>query len=289
MLLRPFSRSTYLLQYVFILIAFYLFPICENGQEGGRSNLEAPSSCIDDSSTLLRSIIRYITTYNELLELKVSELLVVWSDLIANWHAWEEMEDLSIFECIKEVVNLHGKFGLKDFIMRGLPSPPAPPVPQRSIIEGISVFVSAAIKEYPSATWRASSCVHVLLHVPSYSPEVECVKQSLVIAFTEAAFSRFKAIRHKPCSMWKPLLLTISSCYLCYPDIVERVLVKNEHAGFTIWASALGFVATSAFEHHPSAESEIKLTSEYLSYRVSQNLQKYLDLYLLVNSCCLSY
>lgn len=228
--------------------------------EGGISDLEASPSCIDDSSALLRSIMRSITTYNELLELKVAELLVVWADSIANWHAWEEMEDLSIFECIKEVVNLHGKFGLKDFIVRGLPSPPVPPVPQRSIIEGIGAFVSTAIAEYPSATWRASSCVHVLLHVPSYSSEVESVKQSLVIAFSEAASSRFKAICSKPCSMWKPLLLTISSCYLCYPDIVERVLEKKEHTGFTIWASALGFIATSTFEHGPSAESEIKLT-----------------------------
>lgn len=245
---------------VFIFIAFYLFPICENCQEGGISDLEASPSCIDDSSALLRSIMRSITTYNELLELKVAELLVAWADSIANWHAWEEMEDLSIFECIKEVVNLHGKFGLKDFIVRGLPSPPVPPVPQRSIIEGIGAFVSTAIAEYPSATWRASSCVHVLLHVPSYSSEVESVKQSLVIAFSEAASSRFKAICSKPCSMWKPLLLTISSGYLCYPDIVERVLEKKEHTGFTNWASALGFIATSTFEHGPSAESEIKLT-----------------------------
>ncbi|CBI25943.3 unnamed protein product, partial [Vitis vinifera] len=135
--------------------------------EGAISDLEASPSCIDDSSALLRSIMRSITTYNELLELKVAELLVAWADSIANWHAWEEMEDLSIFECIKEVVNLHGKFGLKDFIVRGLPSPPVPPVPQRSIIKGIGAFVSTAIAEYPSATWRASSCVHVLLHVPS--------------------------------------------------------------------------------------------------------------------------
>ncbi|WJZ86762.1 hypothetical protein VitviT2T_006189 [Vitis vinifera] len=199
--------------------------------EGAISDLEASPSCIDDSSALLRSIMRSITTYNELLELKVAELLVAWADSIANWHAWEEMEDLSIFECIKEVVNLHGKFGLKDFIVRGLPSPPVPPVPQRSIIKGIV-----------------------------YSSEVESVKQSLVIAFSEAASSRFKAICSKPCSMWKPLLLTISSGYLCYPDIVERVLEKKEHTGFTNWASALGFIATSTFEHGPSAESEIKLT-----------------------------
>ena len=211
---------------------------------------------------------RSVTTYNDLLELKVSDLLVVWAELIANWHAWEEMEDLSMFECVKEVVHLHRKFRLKDFFVRGLPSPPAPPVKQSSIIEGIGQFVSTAIAEYPSATWRASSCVHVLLHVPSYSSEAESVK-SLVVAFSEAAFSRFMAIRSKPCSMWKPLLLTLSSCYLCYPDIVERVLEKNDRTGFTIWASALGFIGTSSFEHGPSAESEIKLIGQYFTFQVS--------------------
>lgn len=247
------------------------FPICKNGQEGSTSDLEASPSCIDDSSALLRSVMRSVTTYNDLLELKVSALLVVWAELIANWHAWEELEDLSFFECIKEVVHLHRKFGLKDFFVKGLPSPPAPPVPQRSIIEGIGQFVSAAIIEYSSATWKASSCVHVLLHVPSYPSEVESIKQSLVVAFSEAAFSRFRAIRSKPCSMWKPLLLTVSSCYLCYPDIVERVLEKNERTGFTTWASALAFIGTSSFEHGPSTESEIKLTGQYFTFQVSYN------------------
>ncbi|CAK9174135.1 unnamed protein product [Ilex paraguariensis] len=193
-------------------------------------------------------------------KLKILELLLVWADLIADWHEWEEMEDLSIFNCIKEVVNLHKNFPLKNFIVRDVPSPPAPPVPQRSIIEGIGAFVSGAFSQYPSAIWRASSCVHLLLHVPTYSLEGESVKQALVIAFSQAVFSRFVEIQMKPCSLWKPLLLAISSCYLCYPDTVEKILEKSEHDGFTVYAAALGFVSTSKFEHGLSTESEIKLT-----------------------------
>lgn len=226
----------------------------DKDQEGAASR---PPSCIDDSSTLLLSILSSVTGSNVLLELKVSELLLVWADLIADWHAWEESEDLSVFDCIKEVVNLHSKYGVKNFLVRQMPSPPAPPVPQRSIVEGIGVFVSEAIVQYPSATWRACSCVHILLHAPIYSFETDGVKQSLAITFSKAAFSRFKEIQSKPRSLWKPLLLAISSCYLCYPDVVEGILEKVECGGFAIWASALVFL-TSSFESGLLA-SEIKL------------------------------
>ncbi|XP_028120477.1 importin beta-like SAD2 homolog [Camellia sinensis] len=218
-----------------------------------------PPSCIDDSSALLRFIMQSVTEGNEVLKLKVSELLLVWADLIANWNAWEETEDLSIFNCIKDIVNLHQKFMLQNFMMGEMPPPPAPPVPH-PIIEGIATFVSEAFSQYPSATWRASSCVHLLLHVPSYTFEAEGIKQSLVIAFSHSAFSRFRDIRNKPSSLWKPLLLAVSSCYLCYPDVVEKILEKDEHEGFAVWASAVGLISSSTFEHGLSSESEIKLS-----------------------------
>lgn len=224
------------------------------------SPLLPPPSCIDDSSALLRFIMQSITTSNELLKVKLSELLLVWADLIANWHAWEETEDLSIFNCIKDIVSLNQKIVLKNFILGEMPSPPAPPVMRQSIIEGIGGFISAAFSQYPSATWRASSCVHLLLHVPSYKFEAEGVRQSLVIAFSKAAFSRFGDIKSKPCSLWKPLLLAVSSCYLCYPDVVEKILEKDEHEGFAVWASALGLISSSKFEHGLSSESEMKLS-----------------------------
>lgn len=247
----------------------WLSPIHPLDQEGEAS---PPPSCVDDSSTLLWSIMLCVTGSDILLELKVSELLLVWANLIADWHAWEESEDLSIFDCIKEIVSIHSKYGLKNFLARQMPSPPAPPVPQCSIIEAIGVFVSEAISQYPSATWRACSCVHLLLHVPSYSYETEGVKQSLVIAFSRAAFSRFREIRSKPCSLWKPLLLAISSCFLCYPDTVEGILEKGEDGGFAIWASALGFMSTSSFEPGLSSECELKLLVTVLAQVVERLL-----------------
>lgn len=192
-------------------------------------------------------------------ELKVSELLSVWAEMIAEWHAWEESEDLSIFDVIKETVSLNSRYGLKNFLVKDMPPPPAPPVPERSIVEGIGTFVSEAIKQYPSATLRACSCVHLLLHCPTYSLETEGVKQSLAIAFTSAAFSRFIEVQSTPDSLWKPILLAISSCYLCYPDIVEGILEKAEKGGVTIWASALCHVSNSSFEAGLTATSEMKL------------------------------
>ncbi|KAK3190206.1 hypothetical protein Dsin_029767 [Dipteronia sinensis] len=234
----------------------WLTPI--HSLEGEVSSSESPPSCIDDASTLLRSIMLAVSESNVIVELKLSELLLVWADLIADWHAWEETEDLSIFDCIEEVVSLHSKYGLKNFIVRQMPSPPAPPVPLQSIIEGIGAFLSEAIVQYPSATWRACACVHTLLHVPNYS-ETEGVKQTLTIAFSRAAFSHFRRIQSKPCSLWKPLVLAISSCYLCYPDTVEGILKKEENGGFTIWGSALAYICSSSFEPGLSLETEIKL------------------------------
>lgn len=228
------------------------------------------SSCIEDLSTLLLSVMLCIDGNHMIQELKISELLSAWAEMIAEWHAWEESEDLSIFDVIKEIVKLDSRYRLKNFLVKEMPPPPAPPVPNRSVIEGIGTFVCEAIKQYPSATYRACSCVHMLLHCPTYSLETEGVKQSLAIAFSRAAFSRFIEVRSTPSSLWKPLLLAISSCYLCYPDIIEGILEKGEEGGITIWASALCHISSSSFEAAGlTAESEMKLIGKCLLFAVA--------------------
>ncbi|KAL5700694.1 hypothetical protein ACHQM5_026109 [Ranunculus cassubicifolius] len=194
-----------------------------------------PPSCINEASIMLRSMMQFVTEDKQVIEMKLPELLTEWANLIANWHAWEEQEDLLIFDCVKEAIQFFSKFDLK----------------KPSIIEGIVTFLSEAISQYPSATYRACSCVHSLLHLPQVVH-----KQALVTAFSQAAYSRFQEIQTKPSPLWKPIILVISSCYLCYPDIVENVLGKD---GFTSWASALGHISTSSFEPGLSSESEIKL------------------------------
>ncbi|KAL6190783.1 hypothetical protein ACLB2K_037177 [Fragaria x ananassa] len=247
----------------------WLAPMHRSDQE---DNTLLPPSCLDSASTLLRSIMLSVTGSNVILELKVLELLLVWADLIADWHAWEESEDMSVFECIKEVVNLQNKYGLQNFIVGQMPSPPAPPVPKHSVIEGIGTFISEATLQYPSATWRACSCIHLLLHVPSYSSETESVKQSLAAAFCQATYSHFREIKSKPGSLWKPLLLAISSCYLCCPEVVESTLEKDGDGGLETWVAALGMISTNSFKPGLSRESEIKLIAMALAKVVERLL-----------------
>ncbi|CAH2053475.1 unnamed protein product [Thlaspi arvense] len=218
-----------------------------------------PTSCIDHLSTMLRFIVLASTNCNVVVELRLTELLVVWANLLASWNGWEESEDLAVFDCIEEVVGINNKYGIRNFLFRDMPSPPAMPVRPRSVVESIGSFVSKAILEYPSATRRACSCVHALLHVPDYTSDIEGVGKSLAVVFSEAAFSRFLELREKPCSLWRPLLLAISSCYISYSDIVEGVLEKVISGGFELWVSSLAFSYSLTFDASPSTAPEVKL------------------------------
>ncbi|XP_076942305.1 uncharacterized protein LOC143612130 [Bidens hawaiensis] len=211
---------------------------------------ESPSSsCIDDSSTLLTFIMSDINGNDVVRKQNVSKLLLIWASLISNYSSWEEEEDSSIFSCIKEAAYLHKKITLTNFI-HGSTSQP-------SIIEGICGFVSNAFSQYPSVIYRASSSVHILLHVLTCSHEDEHIMHAVTASFTSAAFSCFKEKQVKQSHVWKPLLLAICSCYLRYPEIVEKTL---EHEGLRVWAHALFSISSTMFEHGLSNESEIKLT-----------------------------
>ncbi|XP_073009559.1 uncharacterized protein [Typha latifolia] len=218
------------------------------------STLPSPS-CVNDASVLLGALMRFATTIDEIADLKITELVAVWSGLVADWHAWEEMEDQAIFNSIQEVINFHRRFDFNGFFLRRKNTC----ISTGSIIENISSFITEAIAAYPSATWRACLCVHALLHIPRFSNETKDVKQMIALRFAHTAFSRFKDVSKKPIGLWKPLLLVISSCYISYPEDVEKVLENDEPNGFTIWASSLAQISSSSFEFGLSSESEIKL------------------------------
>ncbi|XP_030507161.2 importin beta-like SAD2 homolog [Cannabis sativa] len=229
-------------------------------------------SSINDASTLLRSIMLSVTESNAISKLKLPELLLLWANLIAEWNLWEESEDMSVFDCIQEVVSLQNRYKLKEFFVRPIPSPNQH-VPKRSIIEGIGAFVSEAISQYPSAMWRACSCVHMLLTLPRDSVEIEGVMQSLAVAFSGVAFSRFNELQSKPCSQWKPLLLSLTSCYLCCPDLVERSLNKDVNGGLEIWASELSKICSRSNEACPTMESEIRLIVMALAKIIERHVE----------------
>ncbi|KAI3821597.1 hypothetical protein L1987_09166 [Smallanthus sonchifolius] len=242
------GRSTIAKAFTDLLQVAWLIP-AENESEVPES---PPSCCIDDSSTLLTFIMSDVNENDAVQKHNVSKLLLVWAGLISNWHDWEEEEDSSIFSCIKEAAYLHKKVSLINFI-RGSTS-------QRSIIEGICGFVSNAFSQHPSAIYRASSSVHILLHLLTCSPEEEHIMHAVTASFTRDAFSCFKEKQSKYSPVWKPLLLAICSCYLRYPEIVEKTLEEDQHHGLRAWAVALFSISSTKSEHGLSIESEIKLS-----------------------------
>lgn len=217
-----------------------------------------PPSCVNDASVLLEFILRSITSMEEITHMKVFELVVIWADIIAYWDSWEEEEDQGVFNAIKEAVSFHQRFDSSGFFLKMLPSQFANGS-QSSVISRVSSFVTRAIAAYPSATWRACSCIHTLLHAPDFSLGAEDTRMTLAVTFGEATFSYFKGVSNSPAGIWKPLLLAISSCYICYPDAIQQVLCKDDGNGYTAWASALAQVSSSSFTPGLSSESEIKL------------------------------
>lgn len=206
---------------------------------------------------------RSITSMEETASMKVFELVAIWADIIACWDSWEEMEDQGIFNTIKEAVNFHQNFDSNGFFLKILPSR-SENSSQSSVISWLSSFITRAIEAYPSATWRACSCMHTLLHTPNFSHGAEDTRMTLAVSFAQAAFSRFKSVSDSPSGIWKPLILVISSCYICYPDAIEQVLRKYDSNGYAIWASALAQISSSSFNPGLSSESEIKLAGNYL-------------------------
>uniref|UniRef100_A0A0E0BMD0 Importin N-terminal domain-containing protein n=1 Tax=Oryza glumipatula TaxID=40148 RepID=A0A0E0BMD0_9ORYZ len=246
-----------------------------------------PLSCVNDASILLEFIMRSITSMEETASMKVFELVAIWADIIACWDSWEEMEDQGIFNTIKEAVNFHQNFDSTGFFLKILPSR-SENSSQSSVISWVSSFITRAIEAYPSATWRACSCMHTLLHTPNFSLGAEDTRMTLAVSFAQAAFSRFKSVSDSPSGIWKPLILVISSCYICYPDAIEQVLRKDDSNGYAIWASALAQISSSSFNPGLSSESEIKLGVLTLATVIERLLALSTGGTKLLHDCCVS-
>lgn len=234
----------------------WLLPVLENS-----CSALPPPSCVNDASVLLEFVMRSVTCMEEAASMKVFELVPIWADTIANWDSWEEMEDQGVFNTIKEAINFHQRFDLTGFFLKMLPSQ-SENASLSSVIGRISNFVIRAISAYPSATWRACSCIHTLLHAPKFSLGTEDARKTIAVSFAQTAFSHFKSTSDSPAGIWKPLLLAISSCYICYPDAIEQVLNNYDGNGYAIFASALAQVSSSSFSPGLSSESEIKLAGK---------------------------
>ncbi|MCO5600947.1 hypothetical protein L7F22_055064 [Adiantum nelumboides] len=225
-------------------------------------DLSPPSSSLNDASALLVVMIKYAKEPDFVVKWKVEEILQTWSDLIAKWSAWEEEEDLAVFDAIKEIVSLQGKFPMPHFEVAPLPPPPAVPVQPRSILEGIITFISSAIETaYPAATWRACRLGHSLLQVSIISFESEEITPVLSVRFTQAAIQRLMQLSNPKAPLAKPLVLLIAMCYVCCPNAAAQVLFQNDNARSRLmaWGESLADLSLSEEGLGITLESELKV------------------------------
>lgn len=210
----------------------------------GEEAVIPPPSAINDASMLLSLIIQFTDSPREARKFKVKELLAVFADIIADYHAWEEIEDQGIFNTIKEAIYLGNKFDLNSNT-----------IITSSFIEGVSDFVSEGINAYTLATMRACTCVHLLLHVPEILVQNDPLRQTIAVQFASAAFLRLKELSDKKAEVGSALILVISSCYLLYPECIERTLEQRVSGGSFFWASKLASISRSNI----STDTEVKL------------------------------
>jgi hypothetical protein len=220
----------------------------------GEEAVIPPPSAINDASMLLSLIIQFTDSLGEARKFKIKELLAVFADIIADYHAWEEKEDQGIFNTIKEAIYLGNKLDLNfDNI-----------IVTSSFIECVSKFVSEGINAYSLATLRACTCVHLLLHVPEILVQNEPLRRSMAVQFASAAFLRLKELSGKKAEVGRALILAISSCYLLYPECIERIMGKKASDGSFYWASKLAFISRSSI----STETEAKLAGIYFFWNI---------------------
>lgn len=87
-----------------------LAPTFGSVKEGATPPPAPPPSCLSDASVLLATLLRYTPDESTVVNLKVEVLLHVWAHLIADWNAWVEEEDESVFDMIEEAVAFQVNF-----------------------------------------------------------------------------------------------------------------------------------------------------------------------------------
>ncbi|KAH7292282.1 hypothetical protein KP509_29G060400 [Ceratopteris richardii] len=248
-------------------------------EESANQDLSPPPSCLNDASALVAVMCKYVNESDLILKWKIEEILQAWSDLIAEWSAWDEEEDLAVFDAMKEIILLQGKHPLPHFAVAPIPPPPAAPVQPRSILEGMTTFISCAIETaYAAATWRACRLGHSLLHVSLVSFESEEITPVLSVRFTQAAIHRFMNLNDCRAPLSKPLVLLIAAFYFCSSSAVAQVLSETDVSGsrLLVWSEALTDLILSEEGPGVALESELKIcvavTLRMLEDLCSQNL-----------------
>nr|PNR26439.1 hypothetical protein PHYPA_031014 [Physcomitrium patens] len=237
-------------------------------QDGCSPQSTPPSSCLSDASVLLAAILRYTRDSTSAATMKIEALLHVWANLVADWNAWEEEEDESVFDSIEEAVALQGRCPMLHFTMAEALPTSAHQEPKRSVLECLVTFITSAIESaYPAACWRACRCAHALLHATQLSFEGEAISNQLIPRLCEIATRRLKQLTSVIVPLAKPLILVITMCFIVSPEQVEKILSSEDDTslengasqGLLMYAESLASLAESEADPGLSLESEMKL------------------------------
>lgn len=66
--------------------------------------------CLHDLSVVLAAVLKYTDSPQGVESLKIEALLQAWAELVALWKAWEEKQDMAVFEVIDEALSLQVNF-----------------------------------------------------------------------------------------------------------------------------------------------------------------------------------
>lgn len=75
-------------------------------QSGESKSSSPPPTCLNDLSVLLAAVLKFIDNPKTVETLKVEALLQAWAELVAPWKAWEDKQDMAVFEVIDEALSL---------------------------------------------------------------------------------------------------------------------------------------------------------------------------------------
>ncbi|KAG0569597.1 hypothetical protein KC19_6G101400 [Ceratodon purpureus] len=251
-------------KYAELLQQAWLAPL----QEGTLPVKPSPS-CLSDASVLLAAILRHTQSLAEVVAMRIEPLLRVWANLVADWSAWEEREDESVFDSIDELIALQERCSIIQFSLTEITPPSAPQICQRSILDCVVTFLISAIESaYSAACWRACRNIHALLHATQFALEGELLMAILVPRFCEAAARRLQQLSSMTVPLAKPLILVIAVCFISLPEQVEKILcLEGDNTledgscqGLLTFAEALAGLAESEADPGLSLESELKIS-----------------------------
>ncbi|KAG6558222.1 hypothetical protein Mapa_000405 [Marchantia paleacea] len=234
-------------------------------QSGESKSSCPPSTCLNDLSVLLAAVLKFIDNPKAVETLKVEALLQAWAELVAPWKAWEEKQDMAVFEVIDEALSLQARCPFFHFGNASPRTPQSTDLRTIVTIQGFVTFLSLCMESgCVAAASRACRRAHSLLHVCVSSQDI---LENTINCFTNSAIRRLRQLKRSlSMPLVKSLLLVIATCYVLLPSSVEQVLTENmvsrsssNKNGFIRWGEAFAALAESGRTPGLCKRTELKL------------------------------